>query len=95
MGKIMLKFQIPVSILREGKRYIAYTPALDLSTSGKTYQQAKKRFSEIVSIFFEELIQKGTLEEVLKSLGWGKIQSKWNPPIVVSQESQTIQVPVK
>jgi len=91
----MLKFKLPVSILREGKKYIAYTPALDLSTSGKSYEEAKRRFSEIVNIFFEELIKKGTLEKVLRDLGWERVQAKWNPPVIVSQESQTIRVPVR
>ncbi|MEK7636828.1 MAG: hypothetical protein AAB402_00355 [Patescibacteria group bacterium] len=45
---------LPVSILREGKRFIAYTPALDLSTSGKTFDQAKQRFAEAAELFFEE-----------------------------------------
>ncbi len=92
MGKLNLEFKIPVSILREGKRYIAYTPALDLSTSGKNYEEAKKRFKEIVNIFFEELIKKGVLEEVLSDLGWRRAQAKWNPPVVISQESQTVRV---
>lgn len=70
MNKIMLELQLPLSILREDKKYVAYTPALDLSTSGKNYQEVKKRFTEIVNIFFEELIKKGTLEEVLRDLGW-------------------------
>ncbi|MBU2635015.1 hypothetical protein KJ841_00895 [Patescibacteria group bacterium] len=94
-NKAMFKFNLPVSILREGKKFIAYTPALDLSTSGESYKEAKKRFEEIVEIFFEEIIKKGTLEEILRDLGWRRIQTKWNPPIVISQESQTIQVPSK
>lgn len=91
----MLEFKLPVSILREGKKYVAYTPALDLSTSGVIYEEVKKRFSEIVNIFFEELIKKGTLEEVLRDLGWKRIQAKWNPPVVISQESQTVRVPAR
>lgn len=88
----MFKVNLPVSILREGKKYIAYTPALDLSTSGSSYEEVKKRFTEIVSIFFEELINKGTLQEVLLGLGWQKIQREWKPPIVISQESQPVSV---
>jgi len=95
MSNVKLEFKLPVSIIKEGKSYIAYTPALDLSTSGKDYEQAKKRFSEIVNIFFEEIIKKGTMENVLKDLGWKKAQAKWNPPIVVSQESQDIKVLAK
>ena len=91
----MLELKLPISILREDKKYVAYTPALDLSTSGKNYEEVKKRFNEIVNIFFEELIKKGTLDEVLRGLGWKRIQAKWNPPIVVSQESQAVRVPAR
>jgi predicted RNase H-like HicB family nuclease len=94
MRKTQLKFNLPISFLKEGNKYIAYTPALDLSTSGKSYAEAKKRFEEAVDIFFEELIKKGTLKEVLLDLGWKRAQSRWNPPLVVSQESQLIQVSV-
>lgn len=59
MRKLNLEFKLPVSILREGKKYIAYTPALDLSTSGKSYEEAKKRFEEIVNIFLKNLLKKG------------------------------------
>jgi len=93
MGKVSLEFKLPVSIIKEGKKYIAYTPALDLSTSGKSYGEAKRRFEEIVKIFFEELIKKGTLEEVLRDLGWKRVQTKWNPPLVISQDFQTVRVP--
>jgi len=95
MRKIMLELKLPISILREDKKYVAYTPALDLSTSGKNYEEVKKRFNEIVNIFFEELIKKGTLDEVLRGLGWKRVQAKWNPPIVVSQESQAVRVPAR
>lgn len=87
--------KLPVSILKEGKKFVAYSPALDLSTSGKTYGEAKKRFAEIVNIFFEEIDKKGSLEDVLKELGWAKIQSRWQPPVVISQESELVRVPTR
>ncbi len=92
MKKTMLQFNLPVSILREGKKYIAYTPALDLSTSGNTFDQAKKRFDEIVHIFFEEITKENTTEQVLTELGWQKVNAKWNPPIVISNESQMVKL---
>jgi len=88
----MLEFSLPVSILREGKKYIAYTPALDLSTSGNTFDQAKKRFEEIVNIFFEEITKENTIEDVLTDLGWKKVHAKWSPPIVISNESQIVKL---
>ena len=90
MKKMNIQVKLPMSILREGKKYIAYTPALDLSTSGKTFDEAKKRFGEVVEIFFEEILRKNTTEAVLEELGWQKIHQKWNPPVVVANESQTV-----
>lgn len=68
-----MEINIPVSILKEGNKFIAYSPALDLSTSGKNYDEVKRRFKEILGIFLEELLKKGTLKEVLLDLGWKKI----------------------
>ncbi len=92
MKKLNLEFNLPVSFLREGNKYIAYTPALDLSTSGRSYPQVKKRFEELVNIFFEDIIEQGTVDEVLSGLGWQKSQAKWSPPVVISQELQAIKV---
>ncbi len=92
MNKINIGVKLPVSIIREGKKYIAYTPALDLSTSGRNYQEAKKRFSEIVGIFFEEIVNKKTLDAVLRDLGWQKVQEKWNPPLVISCDFEEVKL---
>lgn len=73
MKKALLKVKLPVSVFKEGRHFITYTTALDLSTSGKTYAEVKRRFDEAVKIFFEEIIEKGTFEEILQELGWRKI----------------------
>lgn len=93
MKKVKLEFNLPVSVIKEDKDYIAFSPALDLSTCGKSYEEARERFLEAVNIFFEEIIKKETLESALKNLGWKKVQAKWKPPVVISQESQAIKVP--
>ncbi len=92
MNKTKFNFSLSVSILKEGDRFVAYSPAIELSTSGKTHKEAKKRFKEASSIFFEEIIENGTLEDVLKDLGWKKVRKQWSPPVVISQESQEISV---
>ena len=86
MKKVHIDFQLPVSFLKEDKRFIAYTLVLDLSTSGKTYEEARKRFEEVARLFFEETLRKGTLDEALQELGWQKREAKWQPPVVVSNE---------
>ena len=86
---------MPVSVFKEGKSFIAYTPVLDLSTSGKTYEQVMERFDQIVEIFFDELTKKGTTEEVLLNLGWEKIKKHWSPPSLISQEFKTVELAVR
>lgn len=79
--------------MKQGKRYVAYAPTLDISTSGKDLQQTQKRFAEMIDIFFEELIESGNLEEVLLGLGWVKEKKQWEPP-VIQQKSMDIRIPV-
>lgn len=94
MVKRVLKFSLPVSIFREGDRFVAYTPALDLSTSADSFGKAKERFSEIVNIFFEEIKEQETLKEVLEELGWEKLKEDWSPPALIAQEATEIQVSI-
>lgn len=84
---------LPVSFLREANQFIAYTPVLDLSTSGKTLEEVKNNFSEAVEIFFDELISMGTLEEALLDLGWTKHEHNLRPPIVVFQGMESFKIP--
>lgn len=93
MKKLNVEIELPISIFKEGAHYVAYTPVLDISTSAKTYNGVRKRFEEIVPLFIEELIKKGTLNQYLESLGWKKSRKKWSPPAVVSQGLEKVTVP--
>lgn len=94
MKKLALEVKLPVFIFKEGDYFVAHTPALDLSTAGKTFNETKERFSEVVDIFFEEIIKKGTLNEVLQDLGWERIDRNWIPPTLIAQEIERIRIPV-
>lgn len=63
MQKAQLNVSLAVTFLREGDQFIAYSPALDLSTAGDTLEQVKKRFSEAVDIFLAETTSKNTLPD--------------------------------
>ena len=88
MKKTTFKVGLPITIFKEGKSYVAYSSALDLSTSAQTYEKAQSRFAEAVDIFFEELANMGTTDKVLANLGWQKIKSSWHPPVVISNYVQ-------
>lgn len=86
---------LPLLFLKEGKSFIAYSPALDLSASGTTIAKAKKSFEQIITLFFEELVERGTLEEVLRDMGWFKQNSEWQPPIEIQEiTSVSFRLPV-
>jgi len=84
---IHFEAKLPVTFIKEGKKFIAYTPVLDLSTSGDSFEQTRHRFEEVVDIFFKEVIKKGTLEDVLTDYGWTKSDRRWSPPVSVGQEN--------
>lgn len=90
-----MAIELPVSFIEEGNSVIAYTPALDLSTCGSTREEAKTMFDEIVKIFFKDLVENNTTDDVLSSLGWTKKTqtSNWMPP-KISQESIGVKVPI-
>lgn len=89
--RIHIEAKLPLSIFKEGKTFIAYTPALNLSTSGKDFNEVNERFTEALNIFIEESLKKGTLEQTLEDCGWTKIKQQWSPPIVIKNTN----IPVK
>jgi hypothetical protein len=94
-----IKFQkvtLTLAFYREGNKFIAYSPALNLSTCGDTEEQAKRRFEELEHIFLEEIDRMGTLEDVLLECGWRKVghpQRRWQPPVYVGQAPTELRIP--
>ncbi len=62
MKKVIANVSLQVSFLKEGDRYVAYSPALDLSTSGRTFNEARSHFEEASVLFLEELHKAGTTD---------------------------------
>ena len=87
--------KLQVQFIKQGEYVVAYSPALDISTSGKNASEAKKRFQELAHIFIKEITDAGTSNDVLSELGWVKHakQKNWMPP-VISASSVGINVPV-
>src|ERR1017187_3821440 len=59
-----------IIIKKEGDYYVAYCPALEVSSYGKTRSEAHKMFNEALEIFIEDTHAKGSFEKVLLQLGW-------------------------
>lgn len=91
--EVKVDVSLPVIVFKEGNSFVAFTPALDLSAYGRTLEKARERFVEIVQIFFQEVVNKGSLDEVLGELGWKKGKSAWSPPVVVCHDTETVRIP--
>ncbi|HUX56294.1 MAG TPA: hypothetical protein VMV77_04930 [Bacteroidales bacterium] len=61
---------IEVALGKQGDFFVAYCPALELSSYGKTEDEARNNFETEVAIFIEETEKTGTLEKILLRLGW-------------------------
>ena len=88
--------KIPVLLFEEGKKVIAYSPALDLSSCGDSEEQARQRFAEAAMIFLDEITEMGTLDEVLEEYGWQKIPTKrrWAPPVYKGSIEEAVRIPI-
>jgi hypothetical protein len=87
--------KIPVIIFEEGNKVVAYSPAIDLSTCGDSEEQARKRFVEAASVFFDEINTMGTTDEVLAECGWHKVsrQHSWQPPKYKTYVEEMVPIP--
>lgn len=64
------KFTISYYVYCVDGLYIAYCPSLDITTSGKDYNDAIMQFHENFQLYLEFCIEENTLLEDLKEHGW-------------------------
>jgi predicted RNase H-like HicB family nuclease len=68
-----LSFPITIKIIYEPEAadapYVAYIPEFDLSSCGKTEEDAKKNVREVLEITLEQVEKQHKLEEFLKEAG--------------------------
>lgn len=92
-----MEAKIPIFFFQEGDKFIAYSPAFDISTYGGNEEEAKRRFGEAIAIFLKECAAMGTLEEVLEECGWQKsVQKpiKWSHSSRGSYKEELIRIPM-
>ena len=75
-----------VEIFREGDLYVGLCPDLDVSSYGKTIEEAKRSVREALEAFVEECTTMGTLIEVLEEAGFVGQDGTWLSRQPVSAE---------
>lgn len=69
---ISLNLSLEGELFREGDNWISYCKGLDLSTGGRTEEEALKNTRDAITLFFRSCLSRGTLEQALTELGWEK-----------------------
>jgi len=94
LSSVKISTTLPVFIFREDDAFVAYTPWLDLSTAGGTFEEANSNLSEAVRLFLEETDAMGTLPTVLRGLGWKESNGKFSAPIMIGHGTESVSYPL-
>ena len=65
-----IEVQLGVLVFQEEDSYLAFCPALNLSTYGESINDVKGAFDDLIAAYIEDCTKMGTLEKDLLSHGW-------------------------
>jgi hypothetical protein len=82
-----------VQVWKEGASHVAYSPELDISSCGKTASRAKKQLREAVSLFLEEAVRMGTLDEILAESGFEQRGKTFRQRPILTREKMRFALP--
>lgn len=68
--KIKHKFIIQYYVYESDNIYVAYCPALDITSTGKDFNEAVAQFHEHFQLYLDFCLEEDTLIEDLKAHGW-------------------------
>jgi predicted RNase H-like HicB family nuclease len=83
-----------VQIWKEGDQFVAHAMPLDVMSSGKTPDEARKALDEAVHLFLVTAHDMGNLEEILQDSGYELSGEKWISPSWVAIERHSTMVGV-
>ena len=75
-----------VQIWKEGDQFIAHAMPLDVMSSGRGPDEARRALDEAVSLFLATAAEHGTLVDVLLEAGYTRRDGQWESPTWVSVE---------
>jgi len=79
-----------VQIWKEGNQFVAHAMPLDIMSSGKTPEEARKALDEAVHLFLVTADDMGTLDEVLQESGYELREGRWVSPSWVAIERHSV-----
>ena len=77
---------------KEGNQYVAHAMPIDVMSSGKTPEEARKALDEAVHLFLVTADDMGTLDEILQETGYELREGRWISPtwVAIEKHSATI-----
>jgi len=73
---LQAEFKLFGVVKRQGRWYIAHCAPLDLTTQGRTEVEAKKNLVEASQLFIVSCLERGTLDQALKELGFVPVKEQ-------------------
>lgn len=83
------KIEYTVQIWKEGNQFVAHAMSLDVMSSGKTPEEARKALDEAVHLFLITAADIGTLNEILQEAGYELKEGRWIEPSWVAIEKHS------
>lgn len=80
----MCDISYTVHTFKEGNKFVAYVPELDVSSCGSTNEEAGKNIREAVQAFLQISAEMGTLQDILEEAGYIREGDSWRAPEFVS-----------
>ena len=85
-----INIEYTTQIWKEDDQFIAHAMPLDVISSGRTAEEARKALDEAVQLFLETAADMGTLEEILQETGYEFKDESWIGPAWVSIEKRSL-----
>jgi len=79
-----------VQIWKEGNQFVAHAMPLDVMSSGRTPEEARKALDEAVHLFLATASDMGTLEDILREVGYELREGNWISPSWVATEKHSV-----
>src|SRR5580658_3432246 len=92
---IQAQFTLIGCTKREGDWFIAYCPPLDITTQGRDEAEAKGNLKEAASLFIISCIERGTLDQALRELGFVRVGNHAAPRRPHNSFEMVIPVPMR
>lgn len=86
----MQEFSFDTHIFKEGDTFVAYVPALDISSCGATDDEARRNIRDAVRGFLAASADLGTIDEVLQEAGYQRDGDVWRAPEFVADDEHSI-----